>query len=286
MNGILLINKEKDYTSRDVVNIVSKALNIKKVGHAGTLDPLATGVLVLGINEGTKILSFLTDDVKEYIATGMIGIKTDTLDITGEVTNTGVKTVSKEDLINCLKKFVGKIVQETPKYSAVKIRGKHLYNYARENIDIELPKREIEIKRIELLNFYTLNDNSYFVIKCLVSKGTYIRTLIDDIGTSLNTYATMTDLIRTKQGIFNIDDCLLTKDITLDNIISLEKALENYPKIIVDGPKELAILNGQLLDKVNNNKYNFYYNKNLKLIAIYEDYKKDVTKIKPFKVFN
>jgi len=175
MNGIVLINKEKGKTSRDVVNLLSKKFNTRKVGHAGTLDPLATGLLIIGINNGTKILELLTMDEKEYIATVKIGIQTDTYDITGNIIEEKKDfSIDKEYLENTLKSFIGKYYQEVPKYSAVKINGKKLYEYARNGEEIELPKRFVEIKEIELLEF----KEDEFKFKVLVSKGTYIRSLI------------------------------------------------------------------------------------------------------------
>ena len=150
MDGIILINKEKGLTSRDVVNKISKKLQIKKVGHAGTLDPIATGLLVIGVGKGTKILDLLTLDQKEYIATVSIGFKTDTYDITGNITEENYNYHLDEDkLKNVLDSFEGSYNQEVPKYSAVKIDGKKLYEYARKQIDIELPKRLVTIYKIE-----------------------------------------------------------------------------------------------------------------------------------------
>ena len=200
MNGIIIVNKEKDYTSRDIVNIISKVLGTKKVGHTGTLDPLATGVLVVTIGKCTKLTDYLTSSYKEYIAEFELGYLTDTLDNTGNILKKSEHKVSKEEIIKVTNSFKKKYNQQVPLYSAVKINGKKLYEYARNNIDIALPSRIVDIKEIEVLNI----EEQKITIKCLVSKGTYIRSLIRDIGNELNTYATMTSLIRTKQGIFDI----------------------------------------------------------------------------------
>lgn len=225
MDGIVLINKEKGLTSRDVVNKIVKKLNLKKVGHAGTLDPIAKGLLVIGIGKGTKILDLLTMNTKEYIATSKIGIETDTLDISGniikEINNFSLE---KEELVNTLNSFVGSYYQEVPKYSAVKIKGKKLYEYARNDLNVELPKRLITIYKIELLEF-TKNE---FTFKVLVSKGTYIRSLIRDIGIKLNLPMTMKELIRTKSGKFNLSDSYEISDDF--KIIPIFKALD-YPVI-------------------------------------------------------
>ena len=214
MNGVLVVNKEKNYTSRDIVNIISKTLKTKKVGHTGTLDPLATGVLVVTVGEATKISELLTSSSKEYIVDVELGIETDTLDITGNI-------IYKEDIskldINYIKEvlysFIGESEQTVPIYSAIHVNGKRLYEYARNNIDIELPKRNIDIKDIELLSYK--EDEIKF--RCTVSKGTYIRSLIKDICNKLNVIGTMSDLIRTKQGNFTLEDSY-----TLEDILDLE----------------------------------------------------------------
>ena len=151
-DGILIIDKPKDYTSRDVVNIVSKKLNTKKVGHTGTLDPLATGVLVICVGKATKLVDYLTSTYKEYEAELILGIKTDTADITGNILKEEDSIKKKEEILETLNNMIGKYNQTVPIYSAVKINGKKLYEYAREGKEIELPKREVEIKTLELLD--------------------------------------------------------------------------------------------------------------------------------------
>ena len=146
MNGLLIVNKEKDMTSRDVVNVICKKFKTRRVGHSGTLDPIATGVLVVAIGNYTKLIDILSSSYKEYVATLKLGIQTDTLDITGNVIDEKPFGVDKELIEDTLYSFLGKSIQEVPKYSAVKINGKKLYEYARDNIDIELPKREIEVR--------------------------------------------------------------------------------------------------------------------------------------------
>ena len=265
-SGVLVINKEKNMTSFDVVNKVSKILGIKRIGHTGTLDPLAEGVLVLTIGKATKISELLTSYEKEYVATIKVGVLTDTLDITGNVLKE--KKISKEinykELCNSFEK---KYMQEVPIYSAVKVNGKKLYEYARNNIDVELPKKEVNIKKIELLD----SNNDSFSFKCLVSKGTYIRSLIRDMGLSINEYFTMTSLIRTKQGDFSINDAYTIKDIE-DNkfkTISIDKAL-SYPIIELDDTNYKQVSNGVMIDNSFNivDKVIFKYNN--RIIAIYE----------------
>lgn len=273
MNGIILINKEKNVTSRDVVNKISKKLNTKKVGHAGTLDPLATGLLVIGVGSGTKILELLTLDTKEYIATVKIGLETDTLDITGNVISSiNDYKLTKKELEETLLSFVGTYNQTVPKYSAVKINGKKLYDYARNNINIELPKRQVTVYNIELLDF----KKDEFTFKVLVSKGTYIRSLIKDIGERLNILMTMKDLIRTKSGKFLLEDSSL---VDLPKIIKIEDALDFKKVTITDSKLLKRIKNGNtislpdisdlyitLLDE-NNNLMAIYKNNGLEYVA-------------------
>ena len=161
MNGILVVDKKKGYTSRDIVNIVSKKLKTKKVGHTGTLDPIATGVLVLLIGKSLKLTEILVSDTKEYIAKIKLGIQTDTLDITGNIVKKyDVGNITKEDITRVLAKYMGKIKQEVPKYSAVHVNGKRLYEYARNNIEVELPKREVEIFDLRLVTDIKNNEFS------------------------------------------------------------------------------------------------------------------------------
>ena len=264
---VLFINKEKDMTSFDVVNKISKLFGIKRVGHTGTLDPLATGVLIVAVGQATKVVELLTSTYKEYIAEVKLGIKTDTLDITGEVLDT--KEVPKNiDLEEALNSFKKTYLQEVPIYSAVKVNGKKLYEYARNNQEVELPKKEVTIKEIELLE----EKEDTFIFKTLVSKGCYIRSLINDIGNSLNTYATMTELKRTKQGIVSIEETN-----TLDDLNNKEINLHNIEDVLdikvveVDSYLENKIRCGHRLnntfcidDKV------IFKSKNNQLLGIYE----------------
>ena len=264
---VLFINKEKNMTSFDVVNKISKLFGIKRVGHTGTLDPLATGVLIVAVGQATKVVELLTSTYKEYIAEVKLGIKTDTLDITGEVLDTK-EVPNNIDLKETLNSFKKTYLQEVPIYSAVKVNGKKLYEYARNNQEVELPKKEVTIKEIELLN----QQEDTFIFKTLVSKGCYIRSLINDIGNSLNTYATMTELKRTKQGIVSIEetnslDDLNNKEINLHNI---EDVLD-IKVVEVDSYLENKIRCGHRL----NNTFSIddkviFKTKNNQLLGIYE----------------
>ena len=276
MNGILVVNKEKGYTSRDVVNIVSKVLNTKKIGHTGTLDPIAEGVLVLTIGKCTKLCDYLTSNYKEYIAEFELGYETDTLDNTGSILKTSDKKVSGEEIVNVINSFVGEYNQEVPKYSAVKINGKKLYEYARNEEEVSLPSRLVDIKKIEVIDV-----GKVIKIKCMVSKGTYIRSLIRDIGVGLGTYATMTSLLRTKQGMFDIENSYKLDDIKNGTyeLIKVEEVFEDYPKIILDEDSYKKVSNGCVLQNEYDSKYIlFYYQDNL--ISIYKAVENK--KIKPF----
>ena len=282
MNGILVVDKHKGYTSRDVVNIVSKKLGIKKIGHTGTLDPIATGVLVLCIGKCSKLSELLVSTKKEYVAKVRLGIETDTLDITGKVVKKQDNVnVNKQDILNVLDTFRGNIIQEVPKYSAVSVSGKRLYEYARNNLEVELPKREVTIYDIELLDNVCNNEFSF---SCTVSKGTYIRSLIRDIGYSLNTYATMVELRRVKQGSFSINEAYTLEDIEKNNykLLSPVEVLD-MPKVIVNKDMEFKIKNGQVLKKFFSGEMAMILNQNNELLAIYKDI--DEGLVKPFKMF-
>ena len=269
MNGILLIDKPKGITSRDVVNNVIKKLSTKKVGHTGTLDPLATGVLIVCVGKATKLVKYLTSKEKEYIATVELGTKTDTLDNTGNILEEKVSIIDKDKIIKVLDSFKGKYEQEVPIYSAVKVNGKKLYEYARNNEKVDLPKREIEVKSIELVSEveYT-NNKTIFKFRCTVSKGTYIRSLINDIATRLDTIGTMTDLRRTKQGNFSIDNCINIDDIDSNKLISITNILE-CKHIELTNDIEKKVLNGAKIKNIYDTDKVLFVNKN-KAIALYE----------------
>ena len=282
MNGILLVKKEQGPTSRDIVNKVCKILNTKKVGHTGTLDPLATGLLVLCIGSSLKLVELLTNHDKEYIAKIRLGIETDTLDITGKITNKNkVPKISNEDLQKVLNSLTGKIKQQVPKYSAIKVNGKKLYEYARNNQQVELPIREIEVYNIEIIS--PLKDNE-FTIKCNVSKGTYIRSLVRDIGYKLNTFATLIELNRTKLGNFSLEESYSIEDIEKGNFKLLSPLdILPFPQITVDKEMEKKIRNGQILPKFFEGEKAFILNKQGNLLAIYTT--KDIELVKPYKMF-
>ncbi len=281
MNGIIVVNKEKNLTSRDVVNKICHIFNTKKVGHTGTLDPMATGVLVVALGSSLKIVDHITSLDKEYIAKVKLGINTDTLDVTGTTLETREANVTNEDIDRVLKEFPQDYDMEVPIYSAVKVNGKKLYEYARNNIPVELPHHQVKIYSLERIS--DIKDNSFY-IKCHVSKGTYIRSLINDICLNLGTIGVMEELNRTKQGKYLIEDSYTIEDIKNNNykIISVLDSID-IPKVEIDNKELLKrVLNGNKLEDVYNyNEFIFTYHQDA--IAIY---KKDNSTVKPVKVFN
>lgn len=286
MNGILLIDKPSGLTSRDVVNIVGKSLGTKKIGHTGTLDPLATGVMVLCVGKYTKLVEILTSYNKIYEASIVLGIKTDTLDITGKVLEEKCSNISLSDILLSLKKFEGVYDQEVPIYSAVKINGKKLYEYARENKTIELPKRSVNISKISLISDIKYENNkTLFSIRCNVSKGTYIRSLINDIASSLNTIGVMKELRRIEQGNFNIENCYKISDIKNNNFkfVDLDTVFKDYFIVDINSNLYKDIKNGKILENIYN-KDIIVFRYNGEYISIYKKYEKDKKLIKPWKM--
>ena len=236
MNGILLIDKDKGITSHDVVNKVRRILGTRKIGHTGTLDPIATGLLPLLIGEGTKISNYIVAHDKEYIGAAVFGSEYTTYDITGDVLAKTDNIPSDEDVIKYIDNLKGKITQKPPIYSAIKVKGKKLYEYARAGIEVEIPEREVEIFETEVLN--NKPGEVCFRVKC--SSGTYIRSLIQSMGMDLSSYAAMSDLRRTKVGVFNVEDAIslddlekLSREEIEARLISIEEALSNMKKFIV-----------------------------------------------------
>lgn len=265
MNGLLIINKPKSYTSHDIVNIVRKKLNINKVGHTGTLDPNATGVLPILIGTGTKVSKYLVEHEKTYVATLVLGKRTDTGDSEGNIIEEDNRfgKFDEEKIKSILKRFVGKQNQTPPIYSAIKVGGKKLYEYAREGKEVNIKPREIEIYNIDLKKYD--NEEITFEVEC--SKGTYIRTLCEDIAKGLGTIGYMKELQRTKVNKFDIKDAISLED--LDNvnleerIISIEKIFKDNLTINLNDRKLELFLNGvQLTHDLNDGLYRIYNNSN------------------------
>lgn len=223
LDGVLIIDKPSGITSHDVVAKVRKALKTKKVGHTGTLDPLATGVLVVCVEKATKLVNYLTCDEKIYEVEMKFGIKTDTGDITGNIIDedTNYKVTIKE-ANEVIKSFVGKQKQIPPMYSAIKVNGQKLYELARKGIEIEREPRDIEI--FDIYNIEINNEFIKYTVYC--SKGTYVRSLCEDIAQRLGTIGVMTKLRRIKSGQFEIENAIKIDDISEEKIISMEKLFD------------------------------------------------------------
>lgn len=266
MNAVILVNKDKGKTSRDIVNSLTKVFNTKRIGHTGTLDPIAQGVLVICINKYTKLVNSLMSLDKEYIGTITLGIKTDTFDITGKVLKQDDVSVSKEDIEKVFSSLIGKYEQVVPIYSAKKVNGKKLYEYARNGEEVKLPTNEVDIYNLELISY----EKNKIVFKCNCSKGTYIRSLIQTICEKLNVIGTMSDLVRTKQGNFDISNSYTVEDIENGNYKMLSvKDLFDYKIYNLNDEEYNKIKNGSHI-KIDSNedKMLLYYNN--EEVAIYK----------------
>ena len=225
LNGIVVVNKEKGYTSHDVVNVIRRILGTRKVGHTGTLDPNATGVLPVCVGKSTRVSDMLMFSDKEYIAKVKLGITTDTYDVWGSVLSENEVNVSERELKSAISSFTGEIMQLPPMYSAIKQNGKKLYELARSGIEVERKERKITIYECELISF----ENDTFKIRVKCSKGTYIRSLCHDIGQYLGCGACMTELVRTKASVFDIENSM-----TLSKIE--EKVLKDGKNSVLQPP--------------------------------------------------
>ncbi|WP_335931342.1 tRNA pseudouridine(55) synthase TruB [Fusobacterium polymorphum] len=265
MEGIIVVNKPKGITSFDVIRKLKKILKTKKIGHTGTLDPLATGVMLMCVGKATKLASDLEAKDKVYIADFDIGYATDTYDIEGKKIAENIIEISKENLEQSIKKFIGNIKQVPPMYSAIKIDGNKLYHLARKGIEVERPERDVTIEYINLLDF---KDNKA-KIETKVSKGCYIRSLIYDIGQDLGTYATMTALQRKQVGSYSLEDSYSLEQIeemVLNNDFKFLKTVEeffSYDKYSLQTEKELTLYkNGntvKIKENIENKKYRIYF---------------------------
>lgn len=232
MNGLVLIDKPQGLTSFTAASIMKRAYGTKRVGHTGTLDPLATGVLPVLVGRATRLCSYILESDKRYVAGVKLGITTDTLDITGKVLSETVPKITKEQLKKTLEKFKGTINQVPPMYSAIRVDGKHLYDIAREGGEVERKSRQVTIHKLELLNFC----ENEFTLDVTCSKGTYIRTLADDIGRALGCGATMTTLRRIETAGFKIEQCTDPDIIKLNpekHLLPAELAVPQFSSVYV-----------------------------------------------------
>lgn len=272
MDGIIIINKEQGYTSNDVVQIIKKKFN-EKVGHTGTLDPMATGVLPILIGKGTLLSKYLINHDKIYVATLKLGIKTDTGDITGDVTQekeANEKYLDDENVREVLEKIKGEQEQVPPMYSAIKVNGKKLYEYARKGLSIDISPRKINIYSTEVLNIDKEKKEIQFRVSC--SKGTYIRTLCEDIAEKLGTIGTMSSLNREKVGDFEIEQAIKLEEIKEQfdesKLISIEKFFKNKNQILLSPRSFVAFLNGVKLLTDNVDGIYRIYNSNKEFVGI------------------
>ena len=265
MDGIIIVNKPKGITSFDVIRKLKKILRTKKIGHTGTLDPLASGVMLVCVGKSTKLAQDLEAKDKVYIADFDIGYATDTYDTEGKKIAENHIEVSKENLIEATKKFLGSIKQVPPMYSAIKMDGKKLYDLARKGIEVERSERDVKIEYINILNF----GENKAQIQTKVSKGCYIRSLIYDIGKDLGTYATMTELLRTVVGDYSLEQAYTLEEIenliTKNNFEFLKTVEEifNYPIYKLNSEKEFTLFkNGNTVkinEKIENGRYRIYF---------------------------
>lgn len=273
MNRIFILNKPLEFTSQDAVSKLKKILNQKKAGHTGTLDPMATGVLPILVGETTKLSKYLVEHKKTYIAVLKLGTCTDTGDSEGKIIEekkVNIENLTKDKVEFVLNEFLGKQIQTPPIYSAIKINGKKLYEYARNGIEVEIPKREIEIYNIKLIKLDKNEKEIEFEVEC--SKGTYIRTLCEDIAKKLDTIGYMKNLTRTKVNNFKLEDTITFEDLEnnknneewlLHNSYTMEEIFDYLPKVELNDRKKELFLNGvQLTFKEKDGLYNIYNNKN------------------------
>lgn len=251
MNGIIVVNKPQDFTSFDVIAVVRGCLHTKKVGHSGTLDPMATGVLPVFVGGATKAISLLPDHDKSYRAGFRLGLTSDTLDIWGNCSAQSEGDISAEIILKILEKFHGDIEQIPPMYSALKVNGQKLCDLARKGIEVERKPRLVTVSRLELVSF----DGRDGVIEVDCSSGTYIRSLVDDIGRELGTGAVMTALERTRACGFSLDESVFVDELRalsdeerLKLLKPIESVFSDYPKIRLDGTQQRLYLNGVRLD--------------------------------------
>ena len=278
MNRIIIIDKPKDITSQGVVSKIKRILNVKKVGHTGTLDPLATGVLPILVGDATKLSKYLIEHDKIYFAKVVLGERRTTVDLEGEVVetiDTDISKIKKEEIEEVLKSFLGESKQVPSIYSAIKVNGKKLYEYAREGKKVEVPERTIIIKNIRLLNID--NDDNSFEYEVEVSKGTYIRTLSEDIAKKLGTVGYLSNLRRIKVDKFDINQSVTLEELeeNKDNdefknkyLLKTEDVFKDLKIITLNRRKEELFLNGvKLTFNVDDGLYNIY-GENKKYIGI------------------
>ena len=247
MDGFLLLDKEKGISSNQLVQKVKKSLSLKKVGHLGTLDPMATGLMILAINRATKFSSYFLESDKSYNASIQLGSSTDTDDAMGNIISSSDIIPNEKDINKSLASFIGQSMQTAPFFSALKHKGKPLYKYAREGEFISKPPREINIFSIK--NIICEHNKCSFIVHC--SKGTYIRSIARDLGDKLNSGGHLSALRRLSQGIFNIKNAMTIENIELNKLITIEEAFSELSEIQLDSNQTKFFMNGVKIEEIN-----------------------------------
>ena len=273
MDGFIIVNKPKDMTSHDVCNILRGVLKTKKVGHSGTLDPLATGVLVVGVGKATKLLNYLENQEKTYVAEALFGIQTDSYDVLGHVLNNDINTNPTDaEIDEKLLILKEQTTQIPPIYSAIKVNGKKLYDYAKNGEKVEILPRNIKIHSLKRVS--DIKDKKV-MIEVTADKGFYVRSMVNDLGILLNTFAAMSNLTRTKAGNYSIEEAQTLDEIKEfgPKIHSIEETFNYLKSIEVNDYIAKLVKNGVVLDErqfSDNEMFKIYNNNNL--IAIYEPF--------------
>lgn len=264
-DGLLLVNKPSGITSHDAVNAVRRALDMRKVGHAGTLDPMASGLLLMGVGRATRLLRFLGDLEKEYEGTGRLGTATDTLDAHGQVIRTTAVDVAEYQLRAAMAGLVGEIEQRPPAYSAVKVRGRKLYEAARRGDPLEAPARRVVVSRFDLLRL----QESDFEFRAVCSGGTYIRVLVADVGERLNCGAHLARLVRTRIGPFQLNDAVSPDE--PGALMPVERSVAHLPRLDLDPEEAEAALHGRPLGPAGIDGPYAVFDPESQLIGVYRD---------------
>ena len=247
MDGFLLLDKEKGISSNQLVQKVKRSLSLKKVGHLGTLDPMATGLMILAINRATKFSSYFLESDKSYDASIQLGSSTDTDDAMGNIISSSDIIPNEKDINKSLASFIGQSMQTAPFFSALKHKGKPLYKYAREGEFVSKPPREINIFSIE--NIICEHNKCSFIVHC--SKGTYIRSIARDLGDKLNSGGHLSALRRLSQGIFNIKNAMTIENIELNKLITIEEAFSELSEIQLESNQTKFFMNGVKIEEIN-----------------------------------
>ncbi len=268
MNGFFYIDKQSDWTSRDVCNKVQKIFNLPKVGHIGTLDPFATGLLIVCVGKATKASAFYNDNEKEYVATLKFGQKTSTGDLTGEVVEEKeIVPFTKKDILDVFKSLTAEIEQQIPMTSAVHVNGVNLHPYLHKGLDVDRPTRKVVVKDISLIEV----GDDYIVFKATVSKGTYIRVLGEDIASKLNNLGYISSLRRTRIGDIRVEEAKTLGEVKDSDLVSIASLLKDIPSIVLSGERLVKAKNGMTIsfDDITKSDRILLIDENNNVIAIY-----------------